>query len=62
MDISYSFLWMPILAVIEPTSVLETETIRFIMDSGLYYYRVMLFDLKNARVTYQGLVNSMLRK
>ena len=31
----------------------------FIIEEGLYCYKVMLFDLKNARVTYQRLVNKM---
>ncbi|CAL2257601.1 unnamed protein product [Prunus armeniaca] len=31
----------------------------FITDRGLYCYKVMSFGLKNARVTYQRLVNSI---
>ena len=34
----------------------EEKTI-FIANRGIFYYKVMLFGLKNARVTYQRLVN-----
>jgi hypothetical protein len=37
----------------------DREKIAFIMDRGLYYYKVMPFGLKNARETYQRLVNKM---
>lgn len=37
----------------------DQEKIAFITDRGLHYYQVMPFDLKNAKVTYQGLVNLM---
>ncbi|KAF5465384.1 hypothetical protein F2P56_015398 [Juglans regia] len=35
------------------------ETTTFITDRGLYCYRVMPFGLKNAKATYQRLVNRM---
>ena len=34
----------------------------FVTSQGLYYYKVMPFGLKNARVTYQRLVNHMFSK
>ena len=33
----------------------------FITDHGLYYYKVIPFDLKNARATYPRLVNMMFK-
>ena len=38
------------------------EKIAFIMSQRLYCYKVMPFGLKNARVTYQRLVNKMFSK
>lgn len=37
------------------------EKAAFITDRGLYYYRVMPFGLKNARATYQRLINEMFK-
>ena len=37
------------------------EKISFITSQGLFCYKVMPFDLKNARATYQRLVNHMFR-
>ena len=39
--------------------VLDQEHTSFITDCGLYCYKVMPFGLKNARTTYQCLVNMM---
>ena len=39
----------------------EEEHTSFIMDQGLYYYKVMPFALKNVGATYQHLVNMMFR-
>jgi hypothetical protein len=37
----------------------DREKTAFIIDQGLYCYKVMLFGLKNAGATYQWLVNKM---
>ena len=44
-----------------PMYKLDEEHTSFIADFGLYCYRAMPFDLKNARATYQRLVNMMLK-
>ena len=38
---------------------LDQEHTSFVTDKGLYCYNVMLFGLKNAKATYQRLVNRM---
>ena len=40
----------------------DQEKTAFVTSQGLYCYRVMPFGLKNARATYQRLVNQMLSK
>ena len=40
----------------------DQEKIAFIASQGLYCYKVMPFGLKNARATYQRLVNQMFSK
>lgn len=37
----------------------DQEKTSFVKSQGLYYYKVMPFGLKNARVTFQRLVNKM---
>lgn len=34
----------------------------FITDKGVFYYKVMPFDLKNAGATYQRLVNRLFKE
>ena len=40
----------------------DQEKTTFVTSQGLYYYKVMLFGLKNIDVTYQRLVNQMFSK
>jgi hypothetical protein len=40
----------------------DHEKATFITDRGLYCYKVMPFGLKNARDTYQRLVNKMFKE
>lgn len=40
----------------------ESEDTKFIKDKGLHCYNVMSFNLKNARATYQQLVNQIFTK
>lgn len=40
----------------------DEEKTSFITDRGLYYYKAMLFNLKNASTTYQRLVNQMFKQ
>ena len=39
----------------------DQENTAFISSQGLFCYKVMPFGLKNARATYQRLVNQMFR-
>ena len=39
----------------------DQENTSFITSQGLFCYKVISFSLKNARVTYQRLVNHMFR-
>ena len=40
----------------------DQEKTSFMTGQGTYYYQVMHFGLKNARATYQRLVNKMFQK
>ena len=40
----------------------DQEHTLFIIDRGLYYYKVIPFGLKNAGATYQRLVNMMFKE
>ena len=40
----------------------DQEKTAFIISQGLYCYKIMPFELKNARATYQRLVNKMFNK
>ena len=42
-----------------PMYLSDEEHTSFIINHGLYYYKVMPFGLKNVGVTYQHLVNMM---
>lgn len=39
----------------------DAEKAMFITDKGVFYYKVMPFDLKNARATYQRLVSGIFK-
>lgn len=39
----------------------DKENKAFIIKKCIYYYKVMLFDLKNAGATYRGLVNKIFK-
>ena len=40
----------------------DQEKTAFVTSQGLYCYKVMPFELKNAEATYQRLVNQMFKK
>ena len=37
----------------------DQEKTSFVTNQGLFYYKVMSFELKNAGITYQRLMNKM---
>ena len=39
----------------------DEENIAFTTDKGIYYYKVMSFDLRNAKATYQRLINKIFK-
>lgn len=39
----------------------DEKNITFVIDKGMYCYKVMPFDLKNADATYQHLVNKVFK-
>ena len=39
----------------------DEEHTAFVADKGIYCYKVMPFDLKNIRATYQWLVNKIFK-
>lgn len=45
-----------------PMSEENQEKTTFVTSQGLYYYKVIPFKLKNAKATYQKLVNHMFNK
>ena len=45
-----------------PMSEENQEKTTFVTSQGLYYYKVIPFKLKNAKATYQRLVNHMFNK
>lgn len=45
-----------------PMYDIDEEQTSFIIDRGLYCYKVILFGLKNTGATYQHLVNKMFAK
>ena len=44
-----------------PMKPVDEEHTLFVIDRGLYHYKVMLFGLKNAGATYRHLVNIMFK-
>ena len=42
-----------------PLAAEDQEKTSFVIDTGLYYYTMMPFGLKNAGATYQRLVNKV---
>lgn len=42
--------------------LVDHEKTLFVIEQGIFYYKVMLFGLKNAKATYQQLVNNMFSK